>query len=102
MEFEVTSIMAGVDFGPENENLEILQNVRTILSTPQSSVPLDRDFGLPWAEVDGPISIVKAKLTSAIVESVEKYEPRVRVTEVTFDGEGMDGIIRPRVKVRKV
>ena len=42
------TLSSQVDFAPSDEVREILQNVRTILSTRKGSVPLDRDFGLTW------------------------------------------------------
>jgi phage baseplate assembly protein W len=100
-EFDVTSILSAVDFGPSSEQLEIAQNVRTILATRVGTVPLDREFGLPWDDLDGPHSLVTARFTAAIVEAIETNEPRVKVTQVTFDGNDRDGVLRPRVRVRR-
>ena len=41
----VVNLSSTVDFAPETEAVEILQNVRTILSTQIGTVPLHRDFG---------------------------------------------------------
>ncbi len=101
-EFEVTAALTSVDFGPTDESMEILQNVRTILATPLGSVPLNRNFGLPWNEVDGPISLVQARFTASIVDAIETNEPRVKVTQVTYDGDGLNGVLNPRVKVRRI
>lgn len=50
----VVSLDSDVNFAPETEVVEILQNVRTILATRKGSVPLDRDFGLSWQYLDAP------------------------------------------------
>lgn len=87
-----------IDFAPENELLEILQNVRTILSTVKLSVPLDRDFGIDASLLDKPILEAKAKISSEIILAIKKYEPRVKVEEITFSGD-MDGKLQPKVQV---
>ncbi|MBE3586576.1 MAG: GPW/gp25 family protein [Thermoanaerobacter sp.] len=70
-----------------------------ILATPQFSCPLDRDFG--WdPNVDAPINLTRAKLTARIVAAIRRYEPRAQVVQVTFDGDGQQGILKPVVKVR--
>ena len=87
-----------IDFAPENEILEILQNVRTILSTVKFSVPLDRDFGIDASLLDKPILEAKAKISSEIILAIKKYEPRVKVEEITFSGD-IDGKLQPKVQV---
>lgn len=98
-EFDITGTLGAIDFGASGIT-EILQNVRTILTTPKYSVALDRNFGLNATMLDAPLPVAKAKLTAEIIATVHKYEPRVRVTKVLFDGDAQDGILRPKVRVR--
>ena len=86
-------------WSPASELEEIIQNVRTILTTVKGSVPLDRGFGMDASIIDTPTTNIEGRLTVEIMETVEKYEPRVQVQEVSFSGDGADGIIYPRVKV---
>lgn len=86
-------------WAPSSELEEIIQNVRTILTTRKGSVPLDREFGIDTGIIDKPTASIHGLLTVAIVETVEKYEPRVKVQSVSFDGDGEEGAIYPRVKV---
>lgn len=86
-------------FAPKNELEEIIQNVRTIITTRKGSVPLDRDFGIDVDIIDQPVTRVRAALTADIIDAVERYEPRVSVTEVTFRGNEIEGEIYPVVKV---
>lgn len=82
---------------------EIVQNVEIIISTPKGSVPLDRNFGLDYSVVDQPIPIAKALLAAQVVETLLTYEPRVRITEVTFDPEfELNGVLRPVVQFEPV
>lgn len=91
MEYEVAAGDPGDFKLLENETIqEILQNVRLIISTMRGSVPFRRDFGISPAWLDRPTSVVKALMISDIRESVEKWEPRVTVTKVTFRDDPLD------------
>lgn len=80
---------------------EIIQNVKVILNTRKGSVPLDRDFGVDWSIIDKPTPASLNLLKVDIVETVEKYEPRVKVKEVNLiESEYIsDGILRVLLKV---
>lgn len=88
-----------IQFSPGNELEEIFQNIRTILSTPKGSVPLDRDLGIDLSYLDNPTPVAEAKLTTEIIAAVKRYEPRVSVTAISFTGD-MDGKLKPVVEVR--
>lgn len=96
---DVTASIDKVDFYPDNIHIEILQNVKTILTTIKGSVPLDRDFGIDSSLIDRPINIVKPLLVKEIKEAIEKYEPRAKFHSVSWKGNGSDGKIVPVVKV---
>lgn len=100
MEFDVTATLDGISFHPASTLEEILQNVRTIVSTAKYSVPLDRNFGVTATMLDSPMPTAQAKLNVEIIATIQRYEPRVRVTDVSYEGDGMDGILRPKVKVK--
>ena len=63
---------------------EILRCVRTIIMTPAGTVPLDRDFGIDLDCLDMPAPIAQNALALEIVQKVETYEPRVKVSEASF------------------
>lgn len=101
MIYEVT-LEDKVDFAPATEVAEILQNIRTILTTRQGTVPLDRGFGLTWEHIDKPLPIARSLQQAAIIEAIEQYEPRATVQSVEFDDnvtDAMEGILKPRVIV---
>lgn len=98
----VVSLGVGVNFAPETEIEEILQNVRTILSTPIGTVPLHRDFGISWEHLDKPYPVAKQLMMVEIIEAIEKFEPRAKVESVEFDErveDAMEGLMKPRVVV---
>ena len=91
-----------VSFAPEGEVAEILQNVRTIILTRLGSVPLFRAFGMTWDHVDKPVHIARALIKAEIIEAVDRWEPRAKVQEVSFDDAPEDireGLTRPKVVV---
>lgn len=97
------TLSSQVDFAPSDEVREILQNIRTILSTRKGSVPLDRDFGLTWVHIDKPMPVAKMLMRSEVIDAIEEYEPRATVVSVDFDDDTasvMDGILKPRVVVQ--
>ena len=96
MKYEVTQT-GGVDYAPESEAAEIIQNVRTILNTRVGTVPLHRDFGISWEHVDKPLPVAMSIMQGVIVDAVSAFEPRAKVEKVAFAGDGAEGILRPRV-----
>lgn len=88
-----------IDFAPPGVVAEVLQNVATILATVRYSVPYDRRFGINPEYLDDPMPISQARATADIIEAINRYEPRCRVESVSFDGNAMEGTLRPRVRV---
>lgn len=94
-----------VNIMPSTELEEILQNVRTILSTVKGTVPLDRGLGVDRKILDLPISVAQAKISAAVVKAVNEQEPRVRVQKIFYeqsDAESLDGKLLPTVDVELV
>lgn len=88
----------GINFAPTTEAEEILQNVRTIISTPKFSVPLDREFGIDCSVLDRPMPVAQAQLASDIITAIKDYEPRASVSGITYEAT-IDGNLRPKVQV---
>lgn len=89
-----------VNFNPATELEEILQNVKTIVTTYKYSVPLDREFGINAKLVDMPsVDVAKIKLGSAIIEAVKKYEPRAKVLQVEFSRNTIEGLLVNKLQI---
>lgn len=97
---DITAEAQEIVFNPATELEEIIQNVRTILTTFKKSVPMDRDFGINASVVDLPIAAAQAAMTADIVAAINRYEPRARVVSVSYEGTEMDGIVRPKVRIK--
>lgn len=105
MAIRVTDDLSEINFMPQTELEEIIQNVKTILSTVKGEVPLDRGFGVDSKILDTPVSIAKAKIIAAVVKAINEFEPRAKVRQVTFSNtltETMGGTLRPVVDIALV
>ena len=98
MDIEITGTMAPVKIGATG-TAEIVQNVKTILSTIKGTVPLDREFGISGEYVDKPLPLARALYAAEVVGQVDKQEPRVKVSRVTFKDDAMDGRLMPTVSI---
>lgn len=87
-----------IDFAPATVAEEVLQNIRTIISTIKHSVPMDREFGIDGAIIDRPINIAKAQITNEIFRAVRRYEPRAVIESIEFTGDAV-GRLTPTIKV---
>ena len=87
-----------IDFAPGTVVEEVLQNVRTIITTIKGSIPLDRAFGIDGEVVDLPINVARAKLTNEIFRAIRLYEPRAVIEGITFEAD-LNGRLSPTVEV---
>ena len=99
MEISKLTPIQGIDFAPAAEAAEIMQNLRTIISTTKYSVSLDRDFGVDASYVDKPTAVAEAMLADEIITAIQKYEPRVSVEGISFTAD-IDGQLIPKVQVK--
>lgn len=95
---EISALRGDIMFAPSTVVEEVLQNIRTIITTLKGSVPLDREFGVSATFLDDPLPAAEAKLIAEIFEQIAKYEPRAIITGVSFSA-GIDGILIPKVQV---
>ncbi|OPJ63678.1 GPW/gp25 family protein [Clostridium chromiireducens] len=77
---------------------EIAETLKNIFSTPQGTVPFDRNFGIDIGILDESINLAQGKLTVEFARKVQQYEPRVKVKEVTFITDDDNNLI-PKVRV---
>ena len=102
MSRHIVDLSTAVNFAPETEAEEILQNVRTILTTRIGTVPLHRDFGVSWDHLDKPYPVAKSMMMVEVIEAIQEFEPRAKVESVEFDEtteSAMEGLLKPRVIV---
>ncbi|MBR0035331.1 MAG: hypothetical protein IJP54_06615 [Synergistaceae bacterium] len=98
-EYDVLLTPAKIDFAPQSELTEILQNVLTICTTMKYSVPLDRLLGIEGKFLDEPISKLRAEFQREIVQAVKKYEPRARVSRIDYVGSEGEKVT-PRIRIK--
>lgn len=100
MELEVQGTPDLINFKPATVEEEILQNVRTIITTVKGSVPFDRSFGIDASGLDLPGPVLQAQYTAQIVDAVSQYEPRVNVVAVNYTQDDKTGSLIPNVKIQ--
>ena len=94
----VTNDLAEIIIAPSNEKIEIAQNIKTILTTMQGSVPLMRQFGLPTEITDAPINpVLAARLRAEILEQIKKYEPRADITKIDINAD-LNGRLKVKIE----
>ena len=67
----------------ESEKADIIQCIRTLILTPEGTVPLYREFGLNTEFIGAPQGVAENLLAVEIMDKVDKYESRVTVREVS-------------------
>ena len=87
-----------INFAPSDVYEEISQNVKTICTTPKYSVPMDRNFGVDTSFLDRPTPKAMAQIQAEIVQAIRKYEPRCKVTKISFEG-NIDGKLNLKVRI---
>lgn len=101
-EYEVLIIPSVINFAPHSEREEILQNVRTICSTPKFSVPMDRELGVDTSFLDQPMSSVANKYKAEVIAAVRKFEPRARISRIEFFRDSEAHTFFPKIYIKIV
>lgn len=96
---DLSGIEVGFEYGDDDTAVrkEIVRNVHTLLLTPIGACPLYRDFGIDVTYLDYPPNIATGLFTAAVIEAVDKWEPRVQVSGVTFEADGAEGRLKAKV-----
>lgn len=71
-----------INWDPEDEVTEVIQNLRTLLATASGTVPLARELGTPQDIIDTPSSLAGQRLRATVVKAVKTYEPRITIAAV--------------------
>ena len=79
------------EFADVKQCLEILYSIRA------GTQPLDRNIGIDFDSITGyPMNVARNMLALEIIEKTKRYEPRVEVVSVDFEG-NTDGQLKPRI-----
>lgn len=82
---------------------EIYRNLQVLYGTVAGEQALDRDFGIDPSIQDFPSENAEALLAAEYVRKTQRYEPRARVSYVSFDKEDNPvGQIKPKVVIEIV
>ena len=98
MTIDIVGTLEQINFAPTTIQEEVIQNIKTLLSTMKFTVPLDRNLGIIANALDEPMPVAMAKLSSDVIDAISQYEPRAKVTQISFDGD-IDGKLIPKVRI---
>lgn len=65
-----------INYAPKNTLEEVTTNVGMLLRVYKTEQPLNRNFSLDSDLIDKNITVVENKITSQLLESFRKHEPR--------------------------
>lgn len=98
MTIDIVGTLEQINFAPTTIQEEVIQNIKTLLSTMKFTVPLDRNLGIIANALDEPMPVAMAKISSDVIDAISQYEPRAKVTQISFDGD-IDGKLIPKVRI---
>lgn len=64
---------------------EIQRTLGNLFATRAGSQPADRDFGIDWECLDEPPEVAESLFYLEALKKVEKYEPRVEISDMQFE-----------------
>lgn len=100
MEFDTSGVKLLADYtGSEIEQIEV--NLKNLYATKEGTQPLDREFGLNIDFVGDPLPVAKNKFAVEVVRKTAIYEPRVKVTEVTYEEDSTNGRLIPSIHLER-
>lgn len=91
-DFELESALTG-----ENREQDY-RRVCFVLSTPQGTLALDREFGIDSSYLGRPTETARALYAAECIEKVPKFVPTVRVQSVTWSAD-YNGNAKPKVVI---
>lgn len=76
------------------------ESLEVLISTPEGTAPLDRNFGLNQSFLSLPPDTAKTLFAQELIIKVEMYIPEISITEIDITVDS-DGILRPVITVCK-
>lgn len=75
-----------INYAPKNTVEEVVTNVGMLLRVCKEEQPLNRDFSFDSDLIDKNITVVENRITSQLLETFRKYEPRaiLKTTQITM------------------
>lgn len=82
MIYKVSSSDTSIIYKKQTIVEEVLQNVRMILGTYKTTVPLSRDFAMDISLIDKRVPDVRNEIAAILLDVLKKYEPRAKLKSV--------------------
>jgi len=91
-------IIEGIDFNASGQK-EVYQNLKILFTTPERSIPFNREFGINPSFMDEPLPIARNRILVEYIEKTKRFEPRASIQEVFFSEDQETGNLIPKVVV---
>lgn len=90
-----------VESSDENQETlqEIIEGIQFLCSTSTGKYPMNREFGIDQNLQDKPLSVVQPLLAIELKEKIERFEPRVEVSDVSFEYDADTGALTPIISI---
>ena len=82
MTYKVSSSDTSIIYKKQTIVEEVLQNVRMILGTYKTTVPLSRDFAMDISLIDKRVPDVRNEIAAILLDVLKKYESRAKLKSV--------------------
>lgn len=82
MVYTVSSNDTLINYGKQTIIQEVLQNVRMILGTYKTTVPLNRNFAMDISLIDKRVPDIRNSIAAILLDVLKKYEPRAKLKNV--------------------
>lgn len=79
---------------------EILEGIQFLCNTVEGTYPMNRDFGISAKILDRPSPAAEQLLSIELKDKIEKFEPRVKVTDITFSHANDGMALCPQISVK--
>lgn len=99
MVVSVSGNLESVEIMPATTEDEIIQNIRTIVSTIQGEAPMCRDVGVSKEAIHRPQSVAQVLLTRDIYTAVQDQETRAELKNVAYSETEKWGAMAPVLEV---
>ena len=99
MNLQTVSMGTPINLQPSSVVEEVIQNVRMIMSTLIYTVPYDRSLAITGEYLDNPIHLNKALVQSDIFNAIKNREPRATVRSISFEGDAIEGKLKPIARI---
>lgn len=97
-----TSTKRDLTLAPKNETEIREQGLYILVNTILGECPLYRGFGVSNDYLHMPVNLAKTAFTLAVTEAIRKYFPNMRLVNIRFNQDNIQGKLNPVLEVTDI